>query len=279
MKEKTIFKSEEGKNLILAEYDEILSVSEMTYIERYIQTTFGRTHIIESGEKNSESILLFHGSSSNSLMWLTDIEELSQSFHVFAIDILGEPGKSEARRLNLKNDDFPNWIIELMTQLKIKKTVLVGNSLGGWISLKFATTFPEKVSKLVLIATSGITPVRPSFMLKILFLSITGKTGKNYLNKLICGKKKVPKVVSDFTNLVMENFNPILEPLPIISDDALCKLTMPVMYIAGENDIMLNALKTENRLKENCPNLKSVVLNDTGHVVFDIMDLVIPFLN
>ncbi|MGI5970563.1 MAG: alpha/beta fold hydrolase [Oscillospiraceae bacterium] len=44
------------------------------------------------------------------------------------------------------------------------KTAIIGNSLGGWMALKFATAYPERVSKLVLIASAGLAEIRPQFI-------------------------------------------------------------------------------------------------------------------
>jgi len=48
----------------------------------------------------------------------------------------------------------------------LERTVIIGNSLGGWMALKFATAYPERVSRLVLLASAGLAPIRPRFLLE-----------------------------------------------------------------------------------------------------------------
>lgn len=278
MSTQTVFKTEEGRQKILSVYDMVMSTWQVEYKDQYIDTSFGTTHLIECGDPSKEQILLFHGSSSNSLMWLADMVELSQHFHVYSVDILGEAGKSDPVRLNLHNSDYSEWVKELLIKLNIQKTQLLGNSLGGWVSLKFATTCPDAVSKIVLIAPSGITEVKPSFMETMMTCAMKGPEGMLELNKMIYGVNELPQQVIDFTNLVMENFNPIVEALPLFPSEVLQKLTMPVLYIAGENDILFDSQKAAEILRENCKNGISRIIKNNGHVVYNTMDMVIPFL-
>ena len=60
------------------------------------------------------------------------------------------------------------WLRGLFNGLGIEKASLMGNSLGAWMCLKFASVFPEKVERIVLLAASGIVPVRLSFIFRVL---------------------------------------------------------------------------------------------------------------
>ena len=46
---KTIYKSVEGKNKILGLYDSQLESLRVPYKDIYVETTFGKTHIVETG--------------------------------------------------------------------------------------------------------------------------------------------------------------------------------------------------------------------------------------
>ena len=58
---KTIYKTEEGKKRILALYDQQLKRLDMPYTDIYVRTSFGKTHIIETGLLTGEPLLIFHG--------------------------------------------------------------------------------------------------------------------------------------------------------------------------------------------------------------------------
>lgn len=179
MKKKHIFKSVRGRNCIIDYYDQMLN----TYLDNtkqyYLNTSYGSTFIIEAGEKDYPPIVLLHGSGMSSSMWLNDLEKYSKKNRVFAIDILGEPGKSEENRLSLEGDDYVKWLFEIFNNLQIKKADLVGLSLGGWLSIKIAEYYPDRVKKIVLISPAGIGEEKKSFSLKFLFYKLQGKKGIN----------------------------------------------------------------------------------------------------
>lgn len=45
----TVFKSEAGRRMILAHYRKLLDSVDFEYTERYVETTYGSTYILESG--------------------------------------------------------------------------------------------------------------------------------------------------------------------------------------------------------------------------------------
>jgi pimeloyl-ACP methyl ester carboxylesterase len=279
MRTNSVYKSEEGKRKVLGLYKSLIGKLEVPYEERYVDTSYGRTYMIEAGNDDSPAVFLFHGSCSNSAMWFGDLRILAEHFHVFAVDIIGEPGNSAENRLDTSADDYANWIKELLDAQNINKAVLIGNSFGGWMSLKFATVYPERVSKLVLIAASGITPAKFSFIFKSIIYTMQGEKGLKKLNRMVFGTDDIPDEVIEVSNMIMENFNPMLGALPEYKDDKLKKLTMPVMYIAGENDATVNAHKTAQRIKELIPHADAELINNCGHVIYNAMDMIMPFLN
>ncbi len=58
---KTIYNSEAGKRKILALYDEQLKRLRVPYQDIYVNTSFGKTHLIETGNLAKEPLLVFHG--------------------------------------------------------------------------------------------------------------------------------------------------------------------------------------------------------------------------
>lgn len=278
MKNKRVFKSEESKQRVLSHYKNLLNNLTVSYQERFIDTSYGKTYLLEVGNKDNPTVFLLHGSCSNSAMWFGDIPTLSKDYHVFSVDIIGEAGNSAEKRLDLKGDEYAKWIYEIYNATETRKAMLVGNSYGGWLSLKFAINYPECVEKLVLIATSGITPPKLSFILKSIFHSLQGKKGLKSLNKLVYGTDDIPDEVIEVSNMIMESFNPKLGSLPVYKDEELKKLNMPVMYIAGEKDVTVHADKTADRLKNIIPHTKISLIKDNGHVIYDAMDRIMPFL-
>jgi pimeloyl-ACP methyl ester carboxylesterase len=273
-----VFKSDEGRRKILSHYSRLLGTVGFAYRERYVDTSFGKTYILEAGDPGKPPVVLIHGSCSNSAAWFGDIPVLSEAYHVFSADVIGDAGNSEENRLDQTTDDFENWLAEVFDGLGVEKAMLIGNSLGGWIALKFAVRFPERTEKLALIAPSGIVPNKPSFLQKTIFYLMMGEKGRKAMSRMIFGSDNVPEEVLAYTKMIGDNFNPLTGAMPDLTDGEMRKLTMPLLYIAGENDATSDVGKATKRLKEFVPNAEIRVIENNGHVLYDTMKWVLPFL-
>lgn len=129
----SVYKSEEGRRLVLERYDELLLTSGAEYVEQYVPTTYGETYILESGAKDLPPLFLFHGTAVNSASWFADMKELTQHFRVFVVDLIGEAGHSAQTRPSMKTNDYANWVKEIFAGLGIEKASVMGNSLGGLV--------------------------------------------------------------------------------------------------------------------------------------------------
>lgn len=158
----SVFKSDEGRDKIRGYYNKILSF--FPVIQRYVDTSYGKTFVLEAGTDGNPVIFLLHGSCSNSAAWLGDIPLLAMQYHVFAVDLLGEAGNSEENRLDFNSDEYPLWLKEVMDLLGVEQSIIIGNSLGGWLALHLAAAFPKRTRALVLIAPSGLILPKQSFL-------------------------------------------------------------------------------------------------------------------
>ena len=279
MKENMIFKSEEGKQEILAFYKNALSKVDFKYDEIYLDTTFGSTYLLETGSAGKPIVLLFHGSCSNSAMWYADMKLLQDRFHVFSVDILGEPGSSHPVRLDMKSREHALWINEIVNALNAEKVMIIGNSLGAWMAQKYAVNFPAKVDKLVLIAPSGITGARPSYIFKMLLYAMQGEKGLKKIGKMITGTDSLPEEVLVFNKLIANHFSPIMGSLPVFSDGELAKIKANTLFMCGENDVIVDAEKSANRLQKLLQNVTINIVKNNGHIIFNSMDKIMPFLS
>jgi len=213
---------------------------------------------------------------------MADVETFSKTHHVFAVDIIGEAGFSAPNRPSYGSGAYSEWLAELVQNLGLEKCSLVGLSLGGWMALDFATTYPDKVEKLILLCPGGIYRERGSFLFKAVFFSLFGKWGRDRITALVNGGKLptdsgVERAMS-FTMLVSQHFRPRYAKLHLFTDADLAALTMPIQIIFGEYDYLLRAQESIARLKHLATNVDAELLADTGHVVTNQSDRIEAFL-
>lgn len=270
MKTKPVFKSTEGKNAVMAFYDSLLARWPVPYEEINIETRLGETFIIASGGRSAHPLILLHGTSSNSSFWLGDIAEYSRGYRVYSVDIIGEPGKSGDIQLPIKGTDYEGWLLDILNQLDIRRTALLGTSLGGWLAVKFSVRHPERVEKLVLLSPSGIGRQKYSYLFSAVLLSLLGQKGFAKSLKILSGGQSIPDEVLGYVKLIALNFNQRFITVPVFSDAELSRLTMPTLLCAGEKDVLLDSNDTAGRLTKLLPDVQTEVLPDQGHMLLNL---------
>ncbi len=275
---KPIFKTEEARQKIIEYYDMLLAGLAAEYEEKFVETYYGRTHVVEAGSKDKQPLILLHGSVSNSAMWLGDIPVLAKDYHVAAIDIVGEAGKSEPVRHSMKTDAYALWLDEVIEGLGMEKPTIIGNSLGGWLALKYASLFPQKVGNLVLIAPSGIVGAKLSFVLKSIAAVSGGEKGMLKFMEYVYGTKDIPEQVIEYTRIMMDGFNPMVGGLPVFSDDQLKKIDADMMFMAGENDVTMDAAKAADRINKQVPSAQTILVENCGHAIYNEAEIIIKYL-
>lgn len=261
------FKSEEGKKEIFKYYELLLTKADIPYEEIVVNTSYGETYIIAMGEKDLPSLVLLHGSGMNSAMWIKEMEEYSLNYRVYAVDMPGEPGKSDEKQLSFENDDFPNWLNNVCDALLIEKTSILGISLGAWVGAKFAIKYSNKVNKLILLCPAGIGPQKKSFIFQFLFYSLFGEKGIDKLYYKINGDKLIPEIMLNYQKLIAKHFNFRRVTIPMFTDDELRKLMMPVALFVGGKDVMLHSERTAKRLGSLLKHAKINFIPDEGHSI------------
>jgi len=265
MRKNIVFKTEEGKNDVIKQYDSFLQKWASSYEKLYVNTRYGKSFIIASGEKSNPPLILFHGSGMNSVMWLRDMEEYSKNYRVYAIDILGEPGKSDENRPSLIGSHYADWLKDIFNDLSLEKANIVGISLGAWLAIKFSVSYPEMVSKLVLLCPSGVSPQKKSFIFRAVVHSLLGEKGIDKLYYKINGNQPIPEEMLKYQKLIGKSFNYRKETIPLFSDNELKLLTIPTALFVGGKDIMLHSNKTAKRLGDLLPYVKVNILPEAGH--------------
>jgi pimeloyl-ACP methyl ester carboxylesterase len=279
MNTQTYYKSAQGEKAVMAFYDSVLAQWPVPHETLYLDTRIGRTFALACGEKTAPPLVLLHGSTSNSLTWAGDIAAYSRHYRVYAVDTPGEPGKSEPNRPPWEGPAYAEWLEDVLEKLGIDKVVLVGLSEGGWLAAKFAAHKPEQVTKLVLLTPGGIAQPRLSWILRVIPLAMLGKWGIKQINKIVFNNEPIPPEVEEFMILLFTHFKARTDLLPILSDEALQRLNMPVFLLVGDKDAAFDSKKIKARMQVLVPNLAAPDLPEAGHVLANMSNQVIPFLN
>lgn len=132
-------------------------------IGREITAAGYRTNVHDHGADNGKSdvpVMMIHGSGPGVTAWANwrlVIPELAKNRRVVAPDMLGF-GYTERPGDNTYNRE--RWVahaIGVMDSLDLEKVDLIGNSFGGGLALALAIEHPERVRRLVLMGSAGVS--------------------------------------------------------------------------------------------------------------------------
>ena len=122
----------------------------------YVELSHGRTRYLEAGA--GPPVLLLHGAgfTTNADAWLTTLPALAAGgYRAIAPDFLnwglGDPFDREFGFAYLAD-----FVRELQDALAIERCHVVGHSMGGWVASLLAYESPDRIDKLVLVASGGM---------------------------------------------------------------------------------------------------------------------------
>ncbi len=261
----SVYKSEDGELAVRERYGRFLRYWPAANQQLRVPTREGETFVVVCGPENARPLVLLHGSGGNAAMWMGDVALWAQHFRVYAVDMIGEPGMSAASRPPLASDAYALWLDDVMRELSLDRVSIVGVSLGGWLAIDYATRRPERVQQLILLCPGGVG--RQLFGEDLVFPRPTPAASP------------AAQKFFEFVALIFENFNPRMEILPVFTDGALKRLTMPVMAILGAKDVLLDSEETKLRLAHNVANAEIRYLPEAGHVILGQAAPILEFLN
>lgn len=271
-KRSSIYVTLENEKKLMSMYDERLSKWPVSYESLYVPTRYGDTHVIVSGPKDGPPIILVHAMGLNATMWLPNIVDLCRRFRIYALDTIGDLGKSKLYQLDNypKNGQaYSGWLEEVFEKLGIEQASLIGSSMGGWISMNFAIYSASRVKNLVLLGPQGLSGNLEVLARLFSVIFFPTKTNKKGLVRWILGENPmVHEAFADymFTTMDLNCRGKIAAPVKL-SIEQLAKILAPTLLFVGKNDPTLNSQKHIDRALMTIRNLQVEVMVGTGHVM------------
>lgn len=159
-------------------------------------------------------------------------------------------------------------VVKFIEKLELGKVTLIGNSLGGHISLIITKNHPEKVHSLVLTGSSGLyeSAMGDSFPRRGDYEYIANKTKDVFYNKELATKELIDEVFS-----IVNDRNKVLRTLSISKSairhnmaNDLAHMKQPTCIIWGEND-QVTPPEVAIKFHELLPNSELHWIPECGH--------------
>jgi pimeloyl-ACP methyl ester carboxylesterase len=224
-------------------------------------------------------VLLLHGFDSSLFEFRRLLPRLTPQHQTWAVDLLGFGFTERLSTIKFNPDNIKAHLHRFWETLIQEPVVLVGASMGGAVALDFTLTYPESVSKLVLLDSAGIAknPAIGKFMIPPI-----GFLATEFLRNLRVRKSISQTAYYDksFANpdaltcaalhLAAANWNQALIGFTKSGGygsfaERLSAIQQPTLIIWGENDKILGT-KDAAVFAEAIPHSKLVWITECGHV-------------
>jgi pimeloyl-ACP methyl ester carboxylesterase len=243
--------------------------------EKWITLSHGRTRYFETGRGDEPTICLHEvGFTAGGDDFLSNMEPLAIKGPVLAPDIVGW-GMGDRLQQEYSFAYIVDFVREFQDALGIKRSNIIGQSMGGWIAGLFAYESPSRVNKLVLVCAGGITlapgsglvdfkpPTRDEIRsvlegrIKVPGVNFEELSEQYYAKALVPGAQEAHvKILNHMSNPeTRERYN-LIRRLPHIE--------APTLVVSGDHDSRLAGWKEHYR---KIPNVRMEVIADAGHFV------------
>lgn len=267
---RSIYKSPEIEAKLMDIYDARLGEWPVPYESIFLDTTYGKVHTIVGGSENAPPALLLHASGLSAWSWLYNVRELNKHYRTYAVDTIGDAGKSALSDL----DNFPKdgqalcaFYLEIADKLGIDSTYVVGASQGGFIGTNLALYAPKRVKKLVLLGPMGYAGTERTVVRIVLATLLPFKSIQDSTFRWAFGDDPgVREAYEEWFRLVMTGVMPKQARPKTFSPEQLQSLQVPVLLVLGKRDGLVGNPENAEKLAQNILDVQMVVL-DTGHAV------------
>ena len=272
------FRSKAAKEAYLALYDIRVKKWPVASQTRRVDTSCGQTFVRMSGPVGAPPLVLLHGAGGDSLQWIPNIEALSRSYRVYAIDNIYDYGLSIYNQPIKTPDDYVSWLDQLFSGLGLGNNIkLMGLSYGAWLTSQYALHFPARLDKIVLLAPAGmVMPIRFEWIIRAVLCFVPHRYfTKSFMFWLL---EDLAQKDEDSRTMLEEEVEAVFVRMrcyksirligPTVLEDAeLKRIKMPALYLVGEHEKICSARKAIQRLHKVAPQINAEMIPGAGHDV------------
>lgn len=296
-----LYKSEEGFDRIMSWYDNVVAKITVPVESVWLDTRFGCTHALAAGRRDAEPLLLIPGVAGSAPLFRRALEPLSRHFRVYALDIVGQPGRSDPNPISMLDNSHVLWVCDVLDSLGLQSAHIAGQSAGGGVAMRVGVDVPHRTRSVIMFGPTGLARAR--LPVKIWLTKVMTKRSADALEDDLTAKSIRPdrtgesfgtydRELARSMALCTRYFRvdravgvynestgrvDFLQGLKVLKKFFLSEkkswqsqLKVPALLVFGEHELSLNPYKVAARARKIIPQLETVVLKHAGHgAIFD----------
>ena len=222
------------------------------------------------------AVVLIHGFGGHTFSFRKYVPALAEHYRVIAVDLKGFGYTERPRQSDYSLTAQARMVVGLMDALGIESAAVVGHSMGGEVAMRIAAGFPERVDKLVLVASvSGDRfPSLPPTQIMKPFMAAFGRlTSRFLLRRGFYDRAKLteevregyrgPRRIRGFTDGIYQLFRDWRHDRPIAFD----KITQPTLILWARAEKLPSWMLS--RLRKRLPQAEVRYVEEAGHLVLE----------
>ncbi|MCJ7438488.1 MAG: alpha/beta hydrolase [Acidimicrobiia bacterium] len=268
-----IYGTEATRAALMAMYDERLQSWPVSFDSSFVSTRLGETHVITTGEPGAPDLLMLPPMGVAGVVWSSIIAALSSRHRVYALDTIGDVGRSEL----LDPTGYPKngrqysaWLDDVCAALGLSSPDLVGGSMGGWIAMHRAIEAPTSVRRLVLLGPMGLPSLRTSTAaiapMMTYALRPTDARRERILDRALGDGARTNSEFRPWMRLLATCRPNVAAPRSIPSRQ-LRRIQAPTLVVLGAKDGLVGDANAVARRARHIGSCEIEILSDAGHAL------------
>lgn len=267
------FKNAAARRHYLATYDGVRALSPLPDVVHGVPTEFGVVRVYQHGPDRGVPVVLIHGFFLTSSMWWAQIGGLADSFTLYAVDMLGQPGAS------LQSKPMPTpahsacCIDEVLAGLGLHGVHLVAHSCGGWLATHTAALTPNRSATLTLIdPASTVTRLSAKFWRSLaLLLTCPQSARARRAAEWVTGDPAPGSSIDMLTGLFVAGFTafatPVRTPPLRFSESHLLRSVQLPVQVLLAGDLIHASGKAVHRIQSVVPRWRYRLWPNASHAL------------
>jgi pimeloyl-ACP methyl ester carboxylesterase len=257
----------------MAIYDEALRQWPVPFETFFVETRYGKTHVIASGDPASPPLVMTHPAAVGAFVWSSIITPLSEKHRVYALDTIGDVGRSDLvdpDRYPNRGRDYSAWLDDVYEKLEITHADVVAGSMGGWIAMNHAIYAPTCVRRLVLLGPMGLPPWRATLAVLVPFAWYAMRpTDAKFERIIFRASGEGERVNREFRPWmrIMGKCKPRTGQPFHIPSRKLRMIRSPTLVILGGKDGLVGSATAAAKRARSIPDCEIEILPRAGHIM------------
>ena len=257
------------------------AVADLPHRLDYVEVGQWRTRVLEIGS-GDETVVLANGTSGHIEAWTQNVRAFAEAgYRVIGYDYPGH-GYTTLTDHDLEIPEYEEHLLGLLDALGLDRVHLAGESLGGWIAVKFAAHHPERLHSVILSAPGGrvVGEQKVDKAQSVSVRAVTEPTFENVKRRLQVVIHDPEKITDELVNVRqaiysrdpsgenMAHIAVLRQPEPRwrnrITDEDFAAIAVPALFVWTDNEPTGDAAEGE-RLASLIPQGEFVLVEGAAH--------------